>query len=120
MISSAVRSFAGRSASVVPSGVTRSPPAHEVRADSETCPRTRAIRMSAPGLHASLFQRLGKRHRHGGGTHIAVALDREHDLIHRHAAPGHDSFDDPHIGLVRDDEVNVVRRDPHIWRERLG
>ena len=63
-----------------------------------------------PRLHAAFLQSFGQRDRHGGGAHVAVALDGEHDFIHRHAAPGHHRFDDAHVGLVRNDEIDVIRR----------
>ncbi len=60
-------------------------------------------------LHAAFFQCLAQCDGNGCCRHVAVLADSHHHALHRHAGALGDGLDDALVGLVRDDEVDVVR-----------
>ena len=71
-----------------------------------------------PGLDPPVCNRLieGERDRGGGG--IGVAFDRHHHLVFRQAELSSDAVDDPAVGLVRNEPVDI-RRGETVRRQRL-
>src|SRR5713226_6441461 len=47
--------------------------------------------------------------RDGGAGGVAVAIDIDEDLVHRHLQPLLSGFDDAQIGLMRDEHVDLVQ-----------
>src|SRR5262245_57714268 len=60
-------------------------------------------------LDAAIGDRVGERQRNRCGRGVAVAVERKHDLFGRKAELASDAVDDPLVGLMRHEPVDVVR-----------
>ena len=49
-----------------------------------------------------------------------MAFDRNNDFLHRHARAARRAFDDPIIGLVGYDPVNLIAADPSFFHHLVG
>ena len=117
------------SRTVTSSGRTAASPArpragsavHSIATAPDVNPAPNAtITILSPTVDAALVDRLGERDRHRRGRGVAVLVEvHEHPLHRQVEALGH-RLDDPDVGLVRDEQVDVAGRDPRLadGRER--
>ena len=66
---------------------------------------------SEPGRSA-LLDGLIDRERDRRGRGVAVPIDVDHHLVHRHAGVLGGGLDDANVGLVRHQQIDLVRRQP--------
>src|SRR3546814_10038253 len=74
-------------------------------------------------FHAAVAHRLVKRERHRRGRGVGVAIDRYDDLFGRKAQLLCRALQDAHIGLVRNNPVDIARRKAeriHCFHQHIG
>ena len=81
-------------------------------------PPSASISTRSPLRMRPSSQRLGQRQRHRGGRGVGVAIDGDHHPLRRQAELAAHRVDDPQIGLVRHQPVDVALRQP-VGGERL-
>ena len=64
---------------------------------------------SEPGLDPAFGDGLIERQRNGGGRGVAVAVHVDHHLLHGHAGVLGRGLDDPDVGLMGNQEIDLVR-----------
>src|SRR5215210_249806 len=86
-------------------------PAHDARAPHEAGAE-RGQRHDRTRLEAALALGLLEGERDRGRRRVGDTVDVDHDLLGRQAHLGRRGLDDPHVGLVGDEQVDVLDRQP--------
>ena len=83
---------------------------HSMVTAPEVNPAPKAtMTMWSPTLTRPLVDRLGQGDRHGRRGRVAVLVEVDEHAVHRQVQALGDGLDDPDVGLVRDEQVDVGR-----------
>ncbi len=68
----------------------------------------------------AFFQRLAQSDRYSRRRHVAVAVDVDEHALHRHSRALGNGIDDAQIGLVRDEQVYLLRAHSELVERTVG